>query len=483
MPSGSSRPRRAGRPPAPGALPRWRTISSRKNGLPLVSSDSARLTCSGMPCRPELARPARRRPPRRARAARSARSSARAGARRGCRRAPSGRSVSRKVATISTGDASAERTIWRSISSVGLSAQCRSSSTSTTGWARAISASTSDDGIEQPVALGRLRRRRGLPPSASSGTTRPSSALPAARAGRGDGACDVAAQRFHERLVGHQRLGVAAAVQRQRAGRLALGHELERQARLADPRLALEQHELAAAAGGALEVVAQPLELAAAADERRAAAGGEERVSLVGDAGGRGFGGCGGGVGVGLRLLGLQQPLELGLHLRPGRDAELVAQQRAQLVVARAAPRRGCPGPRARASAAGSRSRGTAPARRAPARPARRVPARRRRARGRRRRAARAPAGRGPRAAAAAPPATAPRSRAAVRRRPARRRGRRLRRRPASRRGRAPRTRRRAPAAPRRSRSAPRTAAARPARRRSRSRRGRARAAASRARR
>ena len=55
-----------------------------------------------------------------------------------------GRSVSRIVATISSGDSPAARTIWRSISSVGLSAQCRSSSTSTTGWWRAMSLSTSE---------------------------------------------------------------------------------------------------------------------------------------------------------------------------------------------------------------------------------------------------------------------------------------------------------------------------------------------------
>ena len=43
--------------------------------------------------------------------------------------------------------------------------------------------------------------------------------------------------------------------------------------------------------------------------------------------------GRGGGSRRGLSPLGLQQPLELGLDLRPGRDAELVAQQRAQPLV------------------------------------------------------------------------------------------------------------------------------------------------------
>ena len=47
----------------------------------------------------------------------------------------------------------------------------------------------------------------------------------------------------------------------------------------------------------------------------------------------RGSGAGAAGAGGGRGALGLQQPLELGLDLRPGGDAELVAQQRAQLVV------------------------------------------------------------------------------------------------------------------------------------------------------
>ena len=84
---------------------------------------------------------------------------------------------------------------------------------------------------------------------------------------------------------------------------------------------------------GALEVLAQAVELAAAADEGGAAAGGEERRAPSGSGAGRGGGaGVGSGSG-GLGALGLQQPLELGLDLRAGRDAELVAQQRAQPLV------------------------------------------------------------------------------------------------------------------------------------------------------
>ena len=46
-----------------------------------------------------------------------------------------------------------------------------------------------------------------------------------------------------------------------------------------------------------------------------------------------GGGGAGAGAGAGSGALGLQHPLELGLHLRAGGDAQLVAQQRAQPLV------------------------------------------------------------------------------------------------------------------------------------------------------
>ena len=46
-----------------------------------------------------------------------------------------------------------------------------------------------------------------------------------------------------------------------------------------------------------------------------------------------GGGATGSGAGRGLRALGLEQPLELGLHLGAGGDAQLVPQQRAQLLV------------------------------------------------------------------------------------------------------------------------------------------------------
>ena len=80
-------------------------------------------------------------------------------------------------------------------------------------------------------------------------------------------------------------------------------------------------------------MVAQALELVAAADERRRRCGwrrtrARRRRSRRASASRRGWARA-----RARRVLGLQQTLELGLDLRPGRDAELVAQQRAQLVV------------------------------------------------------------------------------------------------------------------------------------------------------
>ena len=56
---------------------------------------------------------------------------------------------------------------------------------------------------------------------------------------------DVMAQRLHERLVGQQRLLVAAAVQDDRPGLLRVARNLPREPRLADPGLAAQHDELA----------------------------------------------------------------------------------------------------------------------------------------------------------------------------------------------------------------------------------------------
>ena len=205
------------RPRSP--IPRWRTISSRKNGLPLVLLPQPAVDVLGQPrCRT-------RRSARTASASSSPRSSIALEVvlapelHEDVRRAPRAarcRGSSRRSAPATS---SAARTSWRSISSVGVSAQCRSSSTSTTGWARAMSVSTSDGGVEQPVAVGRLGRARLAlgeqlgDDAAELGTPR--------REPVGRGARDVAAQRLHERLVGDERLGVAAAVQGERAVGLA----------------------------------------------------------------------------------------------------------------------------------------------------------------------------------------------------------------------------------------------------------------------
>ena len=74
-----------------------------------------------------------------------------------------------------------------------------------------------------------------------------------------------------ERLVGHERLGVRAAEQHGRATRVDLAPELGRQPRLADPRLAGDEHELARALLGRRVARAQPRHRLHAADERPAA--------------------------------------------------------------------------------------------------------------------------------------------------------------------------------------------------------------------
>ena len=137
-------------------------------------------------------------------------------------------------------------------------------------------------GVEQPVALGRLDRRRRRAVADELGDDAPELGAPR-REPVGLGARGVAAQRLHERLVGDERLGVAAAVQRDRALGLARRHELQRRGGScrcpARPR--------AARAGGGPRRCARSssvsaLELAAAAHERRAAAGGEELGAVLG---------------------------------------------------------------------------------------------------------------------------------------------------------------------------------------------------------
>ena len=121
----------------------------------------------------------------------------------------------------------ATRARWRSSSSVGRSAQCRSSSTSSTGTRGGDVAEQPDHRLEQPVALGlgvagvgrraaRAARRR------SSGIRRASSA-PYSRAHQpqllAGPVSDVVAERLEERLVGDQRLLGRAAGEHDRPRR------------------------------------------------------------------------------------------------------------------------------------------------------------------------------------------------------------------------------------------------------------------------
>ena len=151
MPSGSAGDGAAA------AATRWRTISSRKNGLPLVSCHSARSASLGhgaaalnAPTSSAASALVERR------AAGSSRRSARAAgprARRSSAGGPLGVAVwCRRSAAARRSSA---RTTWRSSSSVGLSAQCRSSRISTVGPGAVISLRTRADGVEEPVALGR----------------------------------------------------------------------------------------------------------------------------------------------------------------------------------------------------------------------------------------------------------------------------------------------------------------------------------------
>ena len=201
-----------------------------------------------------------------------------------------------------------------------------------------------------------------------------------------------AAQHLQHGLVGAGAGLVEAAVEHDRAVRVHGARELGGEPRLADPRLAREQHEAAVVGERRVPRLLQRGEVVRAAHERAAGGrGGErggQRRGRERERGGRLL----------RRRVAAQQPLVERHQLRPGRGAELVAQQPPQLVERAQRLRR----------VAGrlvdlhqQAVRGLAE-RREPDRGARGVP-RRRRARGRR---------------AAAPPPPAPRARAAAAPRP-----------------------------------------------------------------
>ena len=277
------------------------------------------------------------------------------------------------------------------------------------------------------------------------------------------GAARPAAQHLEHRLVGAGAGLVEAPEEDDRAVAVDRARELGRQARLADPRVAGEQDEAPLVADRRVPRLVQGAERLLAADERvprrRGLERGRQRAGR--EAGRRGRLG---------RRARRRAAAARGAPSPRGR-APCRARRAASGAARRtpAAPRRGCPTPRGPPSAAGGRTRGTAPAR---SRCARR--ARRRRARGRRgaappRRAPRARAGAGPRPRGGGRAPTARRTRPGTARRRARARRGPGRRRPPSggrrapgprprRRRRAPRCRptaaRAAPAAAQRGRSA-----------------------------
>ncbi len=134
------------------------------------------------------------------------------------------------------------------------------------------------DGFEEAIALGLGILRRGSGPggAGSRGQERlgqdPGELREVAggdRIVRPGAVAQPVAQRLDERLVGAQRLLLAAPVEDGRAAGVGLGRELRGEPRLADPGLAVEQHEPALAAARLPPGQPQPLQLVRAPDERR----------------------------------------------------------------------------------------------------------------------------------------------------------------------------------------------------------------------
>ena len=140
-----------------------------------------------------------------------------------------------------------------------------------------------------------------------------------------------AAQHLDHRLVGRQRLLVEAAVEHGRAVVVRARRELGHAAGLADPRVAGEQDERALALQRLAPAALQVGELDGAADERVPVDRGGQRCRPR-----RGLPRTGGRDGrdraVHGRRLAAQDALEDGHRRRARRRAELLAQQRAQLL-------------------------------------------------------------------------------------------------------------------------------------------------------
>ena len=140
------------------------------------------------------------------------------------------------------------RSRWRSSSSVDLSAQCRSSRISSSGDSRPAVQQCCHR-LEQAVAQGVVLAVRGAVEDVARwrevGQQAPEDLAVLLRRSRHRGVRprDELAQRLDERLVRKQGLLVRAAVEHHTAAGLHLLGELGGEARLADARLADEQHQ------------------------------------------------------------------------------------------------------------------------------------------------------------------------------------------------------------------------------------------------
>ena len=140
------------------------------------------------------------------------------------------------------------------------------------------------------------------------------------------------AQHLDHRLVERQGLLVEAPVEHRRAVRVRAGGHLGHEPRLADPGVARQQHQRALSLGGLTPAALQEGELDPAPDQRVAIhRGGQRRRPRRGLQGHR-QGGHGGRSAVRGRRLAAEHALEHGHRRLPGRRAQLLAQQRAQLL-------------------------------------------------------------------------------------------------------------------------------------------------------
>ena len=189
---------------------------------------------------------------------------------------------------------------WRRSCSVGPSAHCRSSNTSSSGAPARDLGQQRGERVEQALALDARvaadRRRAGGAPSSGSSAARSAARGPSRWAGHGErGAAGPAAQHLEDRPVGAGAGLVEAAVEDDRAVAVDGARELRREPRLADPRLAGEQDEPPLVADRRVPRAAQRGQRLAPPDERVLRGGRGERGGQRAGRGGRGGGASGGG--------------------------------------------------------------------------------------------------------------------------------------------------------------------------------------------